>query len=85
MRRIHKWADAYHRLLEGKENDAWEPAALEDLALAAYLTGRDLESFQVLERAHHAYLNSGKPLKAARCAFWLGLILMTDGERARSG
>jgi DNA-binding CsgD family transcriptional regulator len=33
-----------------------------------------------LERAHHAYLEAGEPVRAARCAFWVGVNLATRGE-----
>jgi DNA-binding CsgD family transcriptional regulator len=44
------------------------------------MLGRDHEYVDTLERAHDAYLQRGEPLRAFRCAFWCGMILMTRGE-----
>ena len=62
-----------------------EPEDLERLALAAFLVGRDDEHAGVLERAHHAHLDAGAPLPAARCAFWIGLNRALRGEPATAG
>jgi hypothetical protein len=84
MQRFEKWAETYVQLLKADKENALEPKNLETFALAAYLTGRDAESFQILERAHQGYMDLKKTEKAVRCAFWLGLLLMNAGERARS-
>ncbi len=84
MQRIKKWTKTYVQLLQASQEHALEPKELETHALAAYLTGRDAESFQILERAHQAYLDQEKTKQAVRCAFWLGLMFMNVGERARS-
>ena len=39
---------------------------------------------RALERAHQAHLDAGEPLRAVRCAFWLGLTLMLRGEAGRA-
>jgi DNA-binding CsgD family transcriptional regulator len=44
------------------------------------MLGRDHEYVGVLERAHDAYLEQGERLRAFRCAFWCGMILMARGE-----
>src|SRR6185312_5547071 len=59
-------------------------ADLERLALAAYLTGRDEDSANLLARAHHALLDHGEVARAARCAFWLASGLLTRGDRAHA-
>jgi DNA-binding CsgD family transcriptional regulator len=69
------WKEAYDKLFE-----AVEPEDLELLATSAFMLGRDHEYVAVLERAHDAYLKRGEPLRAFRCAFWCGMILMTRGE-----
>jgi len=58
---------------------------LERLATAAYMLGHDDEYLGVLERAHHAHLEAGEPVRAVRCAFWLGMNLLLRGEPGRSG
>ena len=83
--KFEKWTEVYVQLLKAEQEHTLEPKELEKLALSAYLTGRDAESFQVLERAHQGYLDRGKTEKAVRCAFWLGLTLMNAGEKARGG
>ena len=83
--KIEKWTEVYVQLLKAEQEHTLKPNKLEKLALSAYLTGRDAESFQVLERAHQGYLDRGKTEKAVRCIFWLGLMLMNAGEKARGG
>ncbi len=83
MHRFEKWTETYVQLQKADQEHALEPKELETHALAAYLTGRDAESFQILERAHQGYLDREKTKQAVRCAFWLGLMLMNAGERAR--
>lgn len=84
MERSETWTETYGQLLKADRKRALGPKELEEYALAAYLTGKDAESFQILERAHHGYLDREKTERAVRCAFWLGLMLMNAGERARS-
>ena len=78
------WGDAYAQLSAARE----APLGLEDLerlAVAAYLVGRDDNSADAWERAHHERLRLGDAVRAARCAFWLGMQLMNQGEFARGG
>jgi DNA-binding CsgD family transcriptional regulator len=66
--------------------DARSPLAgddLELLATAAYMLGRAEEFLAVLERAHHAHLDDGRSLRAARCGFWIGMHLSLQGEMGR--
>jgi len=83
MKKYEKWTETYTQHLKADQNHTLEPKELETYALAAYLTGRDAESFQIMERAHLCYLDREKTKLAIRCAFWLGLMLMNAGERAR--
>src|SRR3546814_4297373 len=83
---IHEnWSETYAQLLKAGQEQAPEPKDLETLALAAYLTGRDAESFQILERAHQGYLDRKKTEQAVSYAFLLGLMLMNEGEKAKGG
>ena len=62
--------------------DAVVPLAAEDLehlAVSAYMLALDDEYLSVLERAHRAHLEAGDTVRAVRCAFWIGLNLMTHG------
>jgi hypothetical protein len=78
------WTDAYASLSRA---DQLAPVGAEDLELlatSADMLGRDDEYLSSLERAHHAYLEAGKGMRAARCAFWVGVNLATREEMARA-
>lgn len=79
------WVDAYAQLVTADRESSLAAADLEPLATAAYLTGRDHDSADVWERAHQEFLRLGDPVRAVRCAFWLGLGLALRGEDARAG
>jgi DNA-binding NarL/FixJ family response regulator len=76
------WPTAYASL---DRAGVTEPEDLERLATAAFLVGRDGEHALALERAHRAHLEAGAPLRAARCAFWIGLNRALRGESATAG
>ena len=74
------WADAHESLTRA---DRVTPLAAEDLELlatAAFMLGRDDDLVAALERAHHAHLAAGAPLRAARSAFWAGMNLVVRGK-----
>lgn len=78
------WIDA-HASLSRADREA--PLAAEDLELlatSAYMLGRDDAVLSSLERAHHAHLEEGSALRAARCAWWLGINLAMRGEMSPS-
>lgn len=77
------WADAYEALCRADEREPLAAEDLELLATSAYLTGRDAEYFKALDRAHASHLDNGLTTRAARCAFWLGLNLLFQGETGR--
>lgn len=79
------WRKAYDELAAADRGRALDAAGLERFAIAAYLTGRDTDSVDVLSRAHAAWLAASEPARAARAAFWIAFILMHVGERARAG
>jgi DNA-binding CsgD family transcriptional regulator len=68
---------------EMADSDADVSAELERLAHEAYMAGRDAECEDRLTRAHQAYLASGQQENAARCAFWLGFVLLNKRDVAR--
>jgi DNA-binding CsgD family transcriptional regulator len=78
------WTDAYASLSHADQPASLGPEDLELLATSAYMLGRDDEYLSTLERAHHAYLEAGEALRAARCAFWVGVNLATREEMARA-
>jgi DNA-binding CsgD family transcriptional regulator len=78
------WGDAYQSLLLA---DQATPLGIEDLELlatSAYLIGRDRDFHRFLDRTHHAHLKAGDRVRAARCAFWLGLTLLLRGETGQA-
>jgi DNA-binding NarL/FixJ family response regulator len=79
------WADARRLLAEAAAEGELAAEDLERLAVAAYLVGEDDQSALAWERAHLACLHAEQPAEAARCAFWLGLALLLQGEEARAG
>jgi len=74
------WADAFRALSLADQAGPLAGADLEQLAVSAYLVGRDDDYLATLERAHRAHLGAGEGLRAARAAFWLGLRLLFRGE-----
>ena len=83
--RARAWGDAYTQLSALDTEGALAPADLDRLARAAYLTGRDAESEDAWARAHQAFVDADDVERAARCAFWLGLLLFQRGQEARGG
>jgi DNA-binding CsgD family transcriptional regulator len=79
------WEEAYRRLAGALADGDPEPADLERLAQAAYLTGRDADCASAWEGAHRRHLAAGDPERSARCAFWLAWGLALRGEGARAG
>ena len=79
------WPDARNALLRTDAAHGLEPADLELLATCAYMLGHDDEVVDGLTRAHHAHAQRGEQPAAARCAFWLGLLLMPRRRDARDG
>ena len=80
------WPEAYEHLSAAVNGDAVvEPADLERLAIAAYLTGRDNESTAAWAAAHQGWLARHAPQHAVRCAFWAGFGLVQRGEMAQGG
>jgi DNA-binding NarL/FixJ family response regulator len=78
------WRDAYAALSQAHRQASLTADDLERLATAAYMLGRQDEFYEALEHAHQAHLNGGEALRAARCAFWIGINLMQQGEMARA-
>ncbi len=76
------WIDAYSLLADADQADPLNAEDLELLARSAYMLGRDDDYVSGLERAHHAYLASQRPLPAARCAWWIGHNFAFRGEMA---
>jgi DNA-binding CsgD family transcriptional regulator len=79
------WADATEALSAADAYDPLDPPDLELLATALFMVGRESGYLATLERAHQAYVEAGAPLRAAACAFWIGMRLFMSGELGRGG
>jgi DNA-binding CsgD family transcriptional regulator len=82
--RRRAWEGAYRCLSLADEASSLSGDDLELLALSAYMIGLDDQYLSVLERAHHAHLDAGEDVLAARCAFWVGLRLFFREETGRA-
>jgi len=77
------WQDAL-RLLSGLDDAVGlDGGGLESLGTAAYMLGREPDFVTAYERAFDAHCAAGRPLRAARAAFWIGLTLIFAGESGR--
>ncbi|MDQ3379497.1 MAG: LuxR C-terminal-related transcriptional regulator [Actinomycetota bacterium] len=81
----HAWTDAYASLSRADESGSLGAEDLVLLATSAFMLGRDDDYLVVLERAHHAYLDAGDVPHAVRCAFWIGITLVSRGELGPGG
>jgi DNA-binding CsgD family transcriptional regulator len=77
------WRDAYDALCVADREGALSCEDLERLAWSAGLIGENEKWLETQERVHHAHLESGRELPAARTAFWIGFRLMSLGEPGR--
>jgi DNA-binding CsgD family transcriptional regulator len=78
------WARAFVAL---ERADADAPLGADDLELlatSAYMLGRVDDFLAILERAYEAHVEGGRPLRASRCAFFLGVNLILRGEPGRA-
>jgi DNA-binding NarL/FixJ family response regulator len=77
-----RWIDAFAELWAAQREGRLGAEALERLAVAAYMVGRDDACQEAWIAAHHEWLGRGDPERAAQCAFWQALGLFFRGELA---
>lgn len=77
---LRAWTDAFGALARADSACALEVDDLERLATSAYLSGREDDYLNALERAHLGLLDAKQWARAARCAFWIGLCLLFRGQ-----
>lgn len=82
--RRRNWSEAHRLLMRADESEALGADDLERLATSAYLAGCEADFDRNLERAHHEHARNDHALPAARCAFWLGLVLVLRGRIAQA-
>ena len=75
-----EWADAFEALKLADREDPLGANDLQLLAICAYLVGHEDDYLRALERSHQLLLEDGECVRAARCAFWIGLCLLFRGS-----
>jgi DNA-binding CsgD family transcriptional regulator len=81
----HAWVDASDALSAADRTQPLGAEDLERLATAVYMLGDEDDYLAQLERAHAAHVDAGAPLRAVRCAFWIGVHHAQRGDMARAG
>jgi len=76
------WSEAFDAMVRADLAGDLKAEDLELLGRAAYMLGRDDDYVAALERAAQVHATAGRPARAARCGFWIGLNLMPRGEVA---
>jgi DNA-binding CsgD family transcriptional regulator len=79
------WTEAFDALQVADQAALLGPDDLELLATAAFMVGRAEDYIRSLERAYMAHLDAGAPLRATRCAFWVGVHFAQRGELGGAG
>jgi DNA-binding NarL/FixJ family response regulator len=79
------WQDAYDRLTSADRAHPLGAEDLELLATSAYMVGAEEDYFRALERGHQAHLDAGEPMRAARCAIWMGVNFARRGDMGQAG
>jgi len=69
--RREAWSEARSLLAEADRESPLDADDLERLATAAHLVGEDAASLDALTRGHHAFLERGDAIAAARLAVWM--------------
>ncbi len=73
------WLDAYDSFSDADAGAQLGTDDLELLTTTLLMLGRDDDAVEVLERAHHKYLEQGEALRAIRTATWIGINLAYRG------
>jgi DNA-binding NarL/FixJ family response regulator len=79
------WADAFYALSSADKETPLSVGDLELLATSAYMIGQDSAYRATLDRAYQAHVAGGETTRSVRCAFWLGLSFLFEGEFGRGG
>jgi DNA-binding CsgD family transcriptional regulator len=78
------WKAEYAELLARDRLEALGAPDLERLAMAAYLTGRESDSLDILARAHNIALENRDTRQAAHAAVWIVFVLIGSRELTRA-
>jgi DNA-binding NarL/FixJ family response regulator len=79
-----EWVAAYDSLSDVDASDL-DPDDFARLSVMAFLLGRKNDCVQAMQRGYRVHLDRGDTLRAVRCAFWLGMVLLMSGEAAVGG
>ncbi|HEY0879712.1 MAG TPA: LuxR C-terminal-related transcriptional regulator [Zeimonas sp.] len=79
-----RWKEAHRQLSAADADLPLEPADLERLAQAAWLSGRDGDAQALFRRAHHVLIDNGQRQRAAHWGFWLSFHALLAGDFAQS-
>ena len=79
------WLEAFGAFARADEAESIAPVDLELWSTTARMLARDDEAVEILERAHHAYLERGEIPRAAYCAGWIGISLFYRGAVGPGG
>src|SRR5690606_31737985 len=77
-----RWREAYEALSAIDTDGGLAAEQLDQLAIAAYLLGRDADAAAAWTRAHHCFIDAAEKRRAARCGFWLSLTALLRGDGA---
>jgi serine/threonine protein kinase len=83
--RRQQWTDAYAELSAADREIPLEPEDLDQLAMSAYLIGKDADSTDLWARAHQEFLARNDRERAARSALWLAFGMLARGNMAPAG
>jgi ATP/maltotriose-dependent transcriptional regulator MalT len=78
------WRETYERLSELDRVSPLEPPQLLELAMAAYLIGKDSESLGTLVRAHQGFVQRREFREAGGIAARIASIMMNTGDAAQA-
>jgi DNA-binding CsgD family transcriptional regulator len=78
------WSNACALLVAADESAPLDRHDLELLGAAAFLTGSDDVSIGAWTRGYNEHVRAKDPPRAARCAFWMVMALMSSSEWARA-
>lgn len=79
------WVEARDAYVAADRDSSLGIADLEQASVALHLTGDDQASLDLLGRAHQEAIRVGDVPRAARHAFWLGMLHVQRGDMAHGG
>lgn len=74
------WTEAFSAFAVVDSSGQLGPTDMELFAMTAFMLGRVREMLDIEEHAHHAYLEEGDRLNAARTGLWLAMNLASRGK-----